>query len=120
MTYATRYMQWWEELREFARETHRGGRRLIDDALVRDRLAQVYSDVLLMRLTNLRYLTQYERGAPPGLESSYMKLLWVAANQGVADLAMLLMGREGLLTSASDRAVAGGKWTYEFFYSRAV
>lgn len=120
MSFATQYLRWWEEIRDLAREVTRDGVPLIEDPCLRERLGQAYLDVTLMRLTNLRYLTQYERGAPPGLESSYMKLLWATANQSVADLAMSVAGRESLLMPDAEGAVGDGRWTYEYFFSRAV
>ena len=60
------YQRLWQELRDYARATRRNGAALIDDPSVRDRLARSYVDIQLMRLVNLRLITRYMRGLPPG------------------------------------------------------
>jgi alkylation response protein AidB-like acyl-CoA dehydrogenase len=117
---AARYSRQWHELREYAHAAMRNGRPLAEDPTVRERLARVYCDVELMRLTNLMYLTRYIRGQTPGLETSYMKLLWVAAAQGLADLATHLFGPEALLVAGSPEAIDDGEWTADYYYSRAA
>jgi alkylation response protein AidB-like acyl-CoA dehydrogenase len=114
------YQRWWDELRDYARTTRRNGRPLIQDARVRERLARAYTDVRLMRLANLRYITQYMRGAPPGFETSYMKLYWVATEQGLGDLALSLAGPDALATPGTPRGVASGDWQRRYFMSRAA
>ncbi len=119
MAFVAAYQRLWGELRAFARSTRRGGRPLIDDARVRERLARCYTDVQLMRLANLRYITQYMRGDPPGAETSFMKLYWAATEQGLCDLALEFAGPEGLSMPGSPRAVPGD-WLRQYFLSRAV
>ena len=109
----------WQELRDFARTTRRGGRALIDSAVVRERLAQSYSDIRLMRLSNLRYITRYMRGMRPGEESSLMKLHWTATDQRLYDLAMALGGPASLVMPKGARALYEGTWISDYFHSRA-
>jgi alkylation response protein AidB-like acyl-CoA dehydrogenase len=120
LTNAAQYIRQWQELRDYAISTHRNGRPLAHDPAIRERLAQAYCDAHLMRLTNLVYLTRYVRGQLPGAETSYMKLLWVAAAQRLADLATELGGPEALLMSGSSAAIQDGQWTADYFYSRAA
>jgi alkylation response protein AidB-like acyl-CoA dehydrogenase len=114
------YQRHWDELRDFARATRRNGSALIDDASVRERLARCWVDVQLMRLVNLRLLTRYMRGLPPGAETSYMKLYWGKTEQGLSDLAMSLAGPDGLAMAGSPRAVYGGEWLRLYVMSRAA
>ena len=109
----------WEELRQFARTTRRNGRPLIDDSLVREQLAQLYSDIRIMRLTNLRYITRYIRGMRPAEESSFMKLHWTATDQRLFDLAMALGAPKSLMLREAPGALYEGTWNSEYFYSRA-
>ena len=106
------YQRLWEELREYARAMRRNGAPLIEDPSVRDRLARTYVDIQLMRLANLRLITRYMRGLPPGAETSYMKLYWVTAEQGLSDLSLSLAGPAGL--------ALGGEWLRLYFLSRAA
>ena len=114
------YQKHWNELRDYARSTRRNGAALIDDPLVRQRLAGTWTDIQLMRLANLRYITQYMRGNPPGAETSYMKLYWGTTEQGLNDLALALGGPEALAQQGSPRALADGDWLRQYFMSRAA
>lgn len=114
------YQRQWEELRDFARTTRRHGRPLVEDARIRERLAESYTNIQLMRLANLRYITRYLRGEPPGAETSYMKLYWATTEQGLYDLALALAGPAGLAMPDSPHALAGGEWTRKYFLSRVA
>jgi alkylation response protein AidB-like acyl-CoA dehydrogenase len=109
----------WEELREFARLTRRNGQRLIDNLIVREQLAELYSGIRLMRLSNLRYITRYMRGVKPAEESSLMKLHWTDTDQRLFDLAMALGGPMSLIMPKGPRALYDGSWISEYFHSRA-
>lgn len=106
------YQRLWEDLRDYARASRRGGMLLIDVPSVRDRLARSYVDIQLMRFVNLRYISRYMRGLPPGAETSYMKLYWVKTEQGLSDLSLSLAGPAGL--------AMGGEWLRLYFMSRAA
>ena len=112
------YQTQWDEMREFARNTKRNGRPLIEDARIRERLAQSYTDIQLMRLANLRYITRYVRGEAPGAETSIMKLYWASTEQGLCDLAMSLAGPEALAMPGSPRAFAHDDWITKYLMSR--
>ncbi len=120
MEMLTGYEKLWNELRDFARATRRGGRLLVDDPRVRERLAKSYADIQLMRLANLRLITRYMRGDSPGAETSIMKLHWVETEQGLSDLSLALAGPDGLTMRGSPRAVAAGEWLRLYFLSRAA
>ncbi len=109
----------WKELCEVARSTRRSGRLLIDDSTVREQLAQIYSDIRMMRLTNFRYLTRYMRGAKPAEESSFMKLHWTATDQRLYDLAMALGGPKSLIMPWGPGSLYEGTWSSDYFHSRA-
>ena len=112
------FQQQWDELRDYARRTRRNGALLVDDPRVRERLAETYTNIELMRLANLRYITHYMRGAPPGAETSIMKLHWASAEQSLTDLSMSLAGPESLAMEGS--AVAVSDWNRKYLFSRAV
>ena len=92
---------------------------LIDDPKVREQLAQSYAYIQMMRLTNLRYISRYLRGATPGEESSLMKLHWATTDQGLYDLGMALGGPASLAMPGAPQAICSGQWTADYFYSRA-
>jgi alkylation response protein AidB-like acyl-CoA dehydrogenase len=120
MTMLVGYQRSWDELRDYARTTRRNGGLLVDDPRIRERLAAVYTDIQLMRLANLRLITRYMRGAPPGVETSIMKLYWANTEQGLYELALSLAGPDGLVMAGSERAPGGGDWIGRYFLSRAA
>jgi alkylation response protein AidB-like acyl-CoA dehydrogenase len=115
-----KYRTSWEEMVEHARRTRRGGKPMIEDPRVREALAQSYADIELMRLTNLRQLTRYQRGNAPGEESSLMKLHWSMTEQRLYDLAMTLGGPGALAMFSSPHALCDGSWNTYYFASRSV
>ncbi len=115
-----RYVRVWQEACDYARTHMRRGRPLIEDPAVREQLAQSYFDINIMRLTNLRYISGYMKGAAPGEESSLMKLHWAAADQRVYDLAMALGAPFSLAMRTSPRTLSEGSWNADYFYSRTI
>jgi alkylation response protein AidB-like acyl-CoA dehydrogenase len=114
-----RFEKAWRQEVEYCKSTRRNGRLLVEDPTVRERLAQAYANIQMMRLTNLRYITRYLRGIAPGEESSLMKLHWALTDQGLYDLAMALGGPSALAMLGAPRAICSGHWTADYFYSRA-
>jgi alkylation response protein AidB-like acyl-CoA dehydrogenase len=86
------------------------------DPVCRDRIAALYSQIACMRWTTSRDLTALGRGRTPSAAGgSGTKLMWARADQELADLAVTLMGLDGLsgrwarnLTSAPSASIAGG------------
>jgi alkylation response protein AidB-like acyl-CoA dehydrogenase len=114
------YQRLWEEMRDFARTTRRNGSLLVDDPRTREQLARCYTDIQLMRLANVRYISQYMRGSTPGFETSIMKLYWAPTEQHLCDLAMTLGGPAALAASATPYAVADGEWIRKYLFSRVA
>jgi alkylation response protein AidB-like acyl-CoA dehydrogenase len=94
-------------------------RGTLADPVVRQRLAQVWIEVEIFRLHNVRTLTRLERGEELGSESSLVKLWWAAVSQRLADAAVAVLGSDALLTPEDDRAIAGGQWVFRLLASRA-
>lgn len=67
-----------------------------DDPRYRQRLAAAYSQVEILRFLGLRLLTSWLKGGTPGQESSVLKLLWSEYHQTVTELAMDILGVDGL------------------------
>ena len=59
-----------------ARRVQRHGQPLSADPVIRQKLAQAYIQVDVMRLNNYRSMTTQLRGQPPGPEASLDKLYW--------------------------------------------
>ena len=108
-----------DELIDTARRTLRNGRPATEDPLIRQKLAQIYTDVEILRLSAYRSITRYHRGQRPGAEGSIDKLFWSETTQQLFDLAMEILGPQGQLLKGSKWAVDSGHWSYQFLRSRA-
>src|SRR5437660_7687952 len=85
------------------------GRGIADDGAVRQRLANLAIRVEAMRLHAYRELTDAARGRPPGLPALVTKLVSTELNHDLAELALDLLGVQGLGT--------GGLWSFELMFT---
>jgi alkylation response protein AidB-like acyl-CoA dehydrogenase len=60
------------------------------------------------------------RRGQPGPEGSYLKLLWSETDMRMKDLGIELEGPYGAVDRGDPRAVDGGRWQYEYLWSRAA
>ncbi|MGD9795731.1 MAG: acyl-CoA dehydrogenase family protein [Acidimicrobiia bacterium] len=67
-------------------------RGLTDNAVVRQRLADAWIGVQVLRFNNYRKLTALRRGGLLGPESSFSKLYWATWHQRLSHLEMTIMG----------------------------
>jgi alkylation response protein AidB-like acyl-CoA dehydrogenase len=95
-----------EDLKELARE-----RGVVDDPVIRQRLAQLTIEVELLRLNSWRGLTQIMKRGVPGPEGSLPKWQWSDVNQALTELAVDILGEDG--------AAWDSPWTYRLLRSRA-
>jgi alkylation response protein AidB-like acyl-CoA dehydrogenase len=108
-----------DELIDTARRTLRNGRPATEDLLIRQKLAQIYTDVEILRLSTYRSITRFQRGQRPGPEGSIDKLFWSETAQRLFEVAMEILGPQGQLVQGSKGAVDSGHWSYQFLRSRA-
>src|SRR5206468_13075376 len=106
------------KLIELARSTSRNGHRASNDALIRDRLAQLLIETEIFRLTNYRGLTKIMSKGVPGPEGSLGKWQWAEVNQHLMELAMEIEGPYGQFADGSQYAL-DGDWQYQLLRTRA-
>ncbi len=82
-----------------------------EDPVIRDRLAQIYIESEVLRLTALRGLSAIMRTGVPGPEGSLGKWQWAEVNQALTELALELRGGRAVLYD--------DRWTYRFLRARA-
>jgi alkylation response protein AidB-like acyl-CoA dehydrogenase len=104
---------------DFAGATGRNGETLADDPVVRDRLAQLFIESEIFRLTNYRGLTKIMKAGVPGPEGSLGKWHWAEINQALAELVVELQGPYGQLIAGSPHAFVDGEWQYGYLRTRA-
>jgi alkylation response protein AidB-like acyl-CoA dehydrogenase len=90
-------------------------RGLTDDPVVRQRLAEAYTGLEIMRMNSLRSMAKVLAGGAPGPEASVGKLQWSTWHQRLGELMMDLLGPEGQVL-ADGRT---GDFQYTFLWSRA-
>jgi alkylation response protein AidB-like acyl-CoA dehydrogenase len=108
-----------DELIDTARRTLRDGRPATEHPLIRQKLAQIYTDVEILRLSTYRSITRFQRGQRPGPEGSIDKLFWSETTQRLFEVAMEILGPRGQLVKGSKWAVDSGHWSYQFLRARA-
>jgi alkylation response protein AidB-like acyl-CoA dehydrogenase len=86
-------------------------RGLGDDPVIRQRIAELKIGVEALRLGSLRALTQQMKVGIPGPEGSLAKWEWASVNQGLTELAVDILGPEGLRPDS--------EWAYRFLRARA-
>jgi alkylation response protein AidB-like acyl-CoA dehydrogenase len=84
-----------DDLIRLAQEVELNGRPAIEDAGVRQRIADFHVQMAGLRCTGYRTLTAISRGQTPGPEASIMKLIGAALMQKVASCGIDLQGLAG-------------------------
>ncbi len=79
------------ELREVVHVAQRTG--AAEDPLIRDRIAELWMRLRVLRLTALRTLSAYDRGELPR-EAMILKLYWATWHRDLGELAMDVLGPE--------------------------
>jgi len=102
-----------DEVIEHARKIRRQGRPVIEDPVLRQKLAQAYVDLEVFRLNTTRALSTLNKTGMPGPEGSIQKLYWSELNQRNAQIAMEVLGPYAQLTDFD-----GGRIAYNYLRSR--
>jgi alkylation response protein AidB-like acyl-CoA dehydrogenase len=114
-----RYRIVFDEIVDLARSTKRNGEPATHDPVIRQKLAQFFVDLEMMRFTAYRAFSKIVKGGNPGPEGSISKLAWSELNQRMMELVMELEGQASQLMRGSPHAVEGGRWQHHFLRSRA-
>jgi alkylation response protein AidB-like acyl-CoA dehydrogenase len=94
------------------------GNHALSNGLTRQRLAQMYVEVELLRLVGYRSLTRLLRTGQPGVESSIEKVLGSETDQRLQEAAMAVLGPYGII-EADGRAPAATDIERDYLYSRS-
>jgi alkylation response protein AidB-like acyl-CoA dehydrogenase len=96
-----------------SRTIERNGRPASEDPLVRQKLAQAYLELEILRLNTNRALTSLSKTGIPGAEGSTLKLYWSEMNQRTQQAAQEILGHYGQLKEFDN-----GMWEYAYLRSR--
>lgn len=108
-----------DELIELSKSFDRDGRRASEDPLMRQKLAQAFIEVEILKYNIYRSATQIMRNGKPGPESSIIKLFWSEMDRRQKETGMEMLGLYSQLVKGSKWAVDHGKWPRAFLWSRA-
>jgi alkylation response protein AidB-like acyl-CoA dehydrogenase len=106
-------VRWGQEFRSVLEDARRRGGA--SDPVFRQRLADAYIGLMLMRWNGLRSMSRLMRGGTPGPEASVGKLHWSSWHQRLAELSMDLMGLHGLVPAPGQVDES----QYQLLFSRA-
>jgi alkylation response protein AidB-like acyl-CoA dehydrogenase len=107
-----------ERLIELSRTIKRNGGLASDDPIIRQKLAQIYTEIEVFRLNQMRTLTRMNKTGVPGAEGSIQKIFWSEMNQRMQQVAMEILGPYGQLTNESEYAIDHGQWAHAYLRSR--
>jgi alkylation response protein AidB-like acyl-CoA dehydrogenase len=107
-----------DRLVELSRTIRRGGKPASQDPVVRQKLAQCYAEVQIMRANQMRAFSRISATGVPGPEGSIQKIFWSELNQRMQQVAQELLGPYGQLDGRDDRSVDHGAWSYGYLRAR--
>jgi alkylation response protein AidB-like acyl-CoA dehydrogenase len=107
-----------ERLIELAWTIERGGRPAAEDPVIRQKLAQSYAEVQIMRANQMRAFSRISNSGVPGPEGSIQKIWWSELNQRLQQVAQELLGPYGQLEAADSHAIDRGAWSYGYLRAR--
>src|SRR5206468_2004424 len=108
------------EILDLARRVGRDGQPAAADPRARQRLAQSFIETEILRGLAYKNVSEIMRNGQPGPEGSCLKLVWSEVDQRMKDLALDMQGPYGDLERGAPRAIDGGRWQYEYLWSRAA
>ncbi len=103
---------------QLARTLQRNGHAAAQDPLIRQKLAQCYAEIEIMRLNQMRAFSRITATGAPGPEGSIQKIFWSELNQRVQQTAQELLGPYGQLQAGDPLAPDKGIWSYGYLRSR--
>jgi len=105
------------ELEELVELAHKNG--ATDSPLVRDRLADAYVGVQIMKFNGLRMLTNLIKKGVLGPEASIGKLYWSNWHRNLGELAVDILGADGMLVERADDEYVLDELHRIFMFSRS-
>ncbi|HKF20878.1 MAG TPA: acyl-CoA dehydrogenase [Candidatus Angelobacter sp.] len=107
-----------DRLIELARTTQCNGRPASQDPIIRQKLAQCYAEIEIMRANQMRAFSRISSTGVPGPEGSIQKIFWSELNQRFQQVAQELLGPYGQLEGAGEYSVDNGSWAYGYLRAR--
>jgi alkylation response protein AidB-like acyl-CoA dehydrogenase len=90
----------------------------LDDPEIRSRIARAHTEIEYTKLLNYRALSKILKNEKTWPEVPLAKLQWSHLAQSLAELAVDLLGPQGMLARGGPDAVDGGAWNRLFVFQR--
>ena len=103
---------------ELANKFQKNGHPAAQDPITRQKLAQCYAEIEIMRWNQLRAFTRVTATGVPGPEGSIQKIFWSELNQRLQQIAQEIFGPHGQLLGGDQDAVDNGIWSYGYLRTR--
>jgi alkylation response protein AidB-like acyl-CoA dehydrogenase len=107
-----------DRLIELAKSTKRNGRLASEDPVIRQKLAQCYAEIEIMKANQMRAFSRISATGVPGPEGSIQKIFWSELNQRFQQIAQEILGPYGQLETGDAHAVDNGTWAYGYLRTR--
>lgn len=115
---ASTFFREYGELVSLAKRFSIQGKPASENALVRQKLAQTFIELSVMRCNGYRSMSKIARGESPGPEGSIGKLFWSHMHQRMTELAMDILGPFHQLCDNIPHQVDGRAWQFLFLRSK--
>jgi len=103
---------------ELSHKFQKNGHPAAQDPITRQKLAQCYAEIEIMRWNQLRAFSRITATGVPGPEGSIQKIFWSELNQRVQQIAQEMFGPYGQLLAGDKNAVDNGIWSYGYLRTR--
>jgi alkylation response protein AidB-like acyl-CoA dehydrogenase len=103
---------------ELSHRFQKDGHPAAQDPITRQKLAQCYAEIEIMRWNQLRAFSRVTATGVPGAEGSIQKIFWSELNQRLQQIAQEMFGAYGQLLAGDKDAVDNGIWSYGYLRTR--
>jgi alkylation response protein AidB-like acyl-CoA dehydrogenase len=117
--YQIRFRSELDDLINLAKSFARDGQQAAEDPLLKQKLAQSFIEVEILKYNIYRSVTQIMRSGKPGPESSFVKLFLSEMDRRQKEAGMETLGMYSQLVQHSKWTIDHGRWPRAFLWSRA-
>lgn len=114
-----RFKQELDLLLKTVAELRQSSSNVIEDPVVRQKLAKSIVELEIMRLNCLHLFSKSLKGAPRGPEASMLKLYWSHIVQDMYEMALDVLGPLAPLQNGDSGSVANGRFQLSYLHSLA-
>jgi alkylation response protein AidB-like acyl-CoA dehydrogenase len=107
-----------QDLRAMISATRALNPAALEDPDIRERIARAYTQIEFTKLLNYRALTKIIKGQKNWPEVPLAKLQWSHLAQYLAELAVDMLGPQGMILRGGVDAVDGGTWARLYSFQR--